>query len=308
MGGELSDVRIMEGDDGRGAIVSFPFDAAFVERFRMAFPRARWSDRLRAWRLPGTTAARRVTRWLDRELPATFTNADERGRDSFSFEPIVSPYLSTDSEIIVRTPYSRTVVAELRAVPWAWWHGEDKAWHIPFRSVDALRERWAVIEAAAQRNEPEARKMRSAAAKSAPEYEGAKAKTNERRRQRYPVPATALPPLDRVLMSHEGPLVVMDVTGEIVPAEIARQHYPWSELRRDDLIWALWRRPTHDELIKAWPARRQPAADDFAQGWWQPTLSELRDARRAARSLERALETRKQGRSTPGKGARDRSP
>lgn len=117
MGGELSDVRIMEGDDGRGAIVSFPFDAAFVELFRMAFPRARWSDRHRAWRLPGTTAARRVTRWLDRELPATFTNADERGRDSFSFEPIVSPYLSAYSEIIVRTPYSRTVVAELRACP-----------------------------------------------------------------------------------------------------------------------------------------------------------------------------------------------
>lgn len=303
MGGELNDVRIREEDDGRGAIVAFPFDAAFVEGFRQAFSRARWSNRLRAWRLPGTTAVRRVTRWLDRELRAAFTNADERGRDSFSFEPIISPYLRTDSEIIVRTPYARTVVAELRAVPWAWWNGEDKAWHIPFRSVDALRERWAAIEAAAQRNEPEARKMRSAAAKSTPEYEGAKARPNERRRQRYSVPATALPPLDRVLMSHHGPLVVMDVTGEIVPAEIARQHYPWSELQRDDLIWALWRRPTHDELIKAWPARHQPAADDFAQGWWQPTLAELRDARRTARSLERAVETRKQGRSSPVQGS-----
>ena len=302
MDGKHSDVQITTDDAGAGAIVSFPFDAAFVERFRLAFPRARWSDQLGAWRLPGTTAVRRVAIWLAHELPATFARADERGRDSFSFEPIVSPYLGVDGDIIVRTPYSRTAIAELRAVPWAWWSGEDKAWRIPFRSVDALRKRWATIEAAARRNEPDARKERSATAKTTPEYENTKASADERRRQRYPVPATMLPPTDRVLMSHDGPLVIVDITGEVVPAGIARQHYPWSAVHHDDLIWALWRRPTHDELVGTWPTRQEPEQSDFARGWWQPTLTELRAARRAARSLERAIETRKQGRASRSKG------
>lgn len=133
---EHNDTEIREDEEGPGAIVSFPFDAALVERFREAFPRARWSDRLSAWRLPGTTAMLRAARWLDRELPRAFTLADERGRDSFSFEPIVSPYLETADEIVVRTSYSRIVIEELRAVPWAWWNGEDKASHVPYRSVD----------------------------------------------------------------------------------------------------------------------------------------------------------------------------
>ena len=41
---EHNDIEIREDEGGLGAIVSFPFDAAFVERFREAFPRARWSD------------------------------------------------------------------------------------------------------------------------------------------------------------------------------------------------------------------------------------------------------------------------
>lgn len=65
-----------------------------------------------AWRLPGTTATLRAARWIERELPSAFILADERGRDSFSFEPIVSSYLEAASEIVVRTPFSRTVVDE----------------------------------------------------------------------------------------------------------------------------------------------------------------------------------------------------
>ncbi|QEL26818.1 hypothetical protein FQV39_27930 [Bosea sp. F3-2] len=275
-----------------GAIVSFPFDVGFVERFRQAFPRARWSDRLGAWRLPGTNAVQRAMRWLDRELPSAFSLADQRGRDSFSFEPIASPYVTAAGEIVVRTPYSRTVVEELRAVPWAWWNGEEKAWHVPFRSIEELRKRWPVIEAAAKRHEPEARRQRSEAAKSAPGYEETKATTIERRRRRYPVSATELPPADRVLMSHEGPLVVLEVTGEIVPEETAHRHYPWSVAQPDDLVWALWRRPTHGELVRTWPDRHPTAPSALLRGWWQPTLEELRVARRAARSVERARQTR----------------
>lgn len=295
-----NDIEIRDDEEGPGAIVSFPFDAALIERFREAFPRARWNDQLSAWRLPGTTAMFRAARWLDRELPSAVTLADERGRDSFSFEPIVSPYLAAADEIVVRTPYSRTVVEELRAVPWAWWNGEDKAWHVPYRSVEELRRRWPVIEAAAEHSEPEARRQRREAAKSDPEYEGMKAMEAERRRRRYPVPASKLPPLDRVLMSHEGPLVILEVTGELVPEETAARHYPWSSGLSGDLVWASWRRPTHDELIKAWPAHRPTAPGALLRGWWQPTLEELRAARRAARSLERAQETRRISRSTQG--------
>jgi hypothetical protein len=294
---EENDVKIREDDDGSGAIVSFPFDVDLVERFRSAFPRARWSEQLQAWRLPGATAVRRATRWLDQELPAGFGRADERGRDSFSFEPIVSPYLTAADELIICTPYSRTVVAELRAVPWAWWNGEDKAWHVPFRSVDELRKRWPAIETAAKRNEPEARKQRNEAAKAEPGYEEAKLATSERRRHRYPVPAASLPPLDKVLMSHEGPLVILEVTGEVVPGETAQRHYTPSSAQQD-LVWAIWRRPTFDELIRTWPAKRPAIPSDLVRGWWQPTLEELRPARRAARSLERAREARR-NRSQP---------
>lgn len=293
---EHDDVEIRDDEEGSGAIVSFPFDAALVERFREEFPRARWSERLAAWRIPGTTAMLRAARWLDRELPSAFAVADERGRDSFSFEPIVSPYLEAADEIVVRTPYSRTIVEELRAVPWAGWNGEDTAWHIPYRSVDELRNRWPVIEAAAERSEPEARRQRREAAKSAPEYEVIKATEAERRRRRYPVPASKLPPLGRVLMSHAGPLVILEVTGELVPKETAARHYPWSSGLSDDLVWALWRRPTHDELVKAWPARRPTAPGALLRGWWQPTIEELRVVRRAAKSLERAQETRRTSR------------
>jgi hypothetical protein len=45
--------------------------------------------------------------------------ADERGRDAFTFEPITSPYLEVGDDFVIRTPYSRTVITELREVPWA---------------------------------------------------------------------------------------------------------------------------------------------------------------------------------------------
>lgn len=298
-GREHDDIEIRGDEEGQGAIVSFPFDAAVAQRFREAFPRARWNGELGAWRLPGTTALHRAARWLDRELPTAFALDDERGLDSFSFEPIVSPYLEAADEIVVRTPYSRTVVEELRAIPWAWWNGENKAWQVPFRSIEELRKRWPAIEAAAERSKPEARRQRREAAKSQPEYEEVKATVAERRRRRYPVPASELPPTDRVLMSHEGPLVVLEVTGELVPADAARQHYSWCSGQPDDLVWALWRRPTHEELVKTWPARRPTPPDAILRGWWQPTLEELRTARRSAKSLERAQETRRMPRPSP---------
>lgn len=59
--GDDADPEIGYGDDGdECAPVSFPFDRMTVQRFRQEFPRARWSDRRKAWLVPGKTALRRA--------------------------------------------------------------------------------------------------------------------------------------------------------------------------------------------------------------------------------------------------------
>jgi hypothetical protein len=137
-------------------------------------------------------------------MAGVLSYADDRGRDAFAFEPIESRYLEVADDLRIRTPYSRTVVDELRAVPWAWWDGELKAWRVPFRSWGALRQRWPAIEAAAQRNEPGERKKRQQARIGTPEQQEAATRATEKRRRRYPVPEDPLPPLERVLMTHLG--------------------------------------------------------------------------------------------------------
>lgn len=286
-------VTVEPAEDAPGAVASFPYDATLVERFRLSFPKARWRDDRRSWFVPGSTAKRRLNRWLERELSGVLAYGDERGRDAFMFSPIESQYLVPEQEIIVRTPYSKTVVEELRAVPWAWWDGDERVWRVPFRSIDELRKRWPTIEAAAMRNEPGERRRRRDEFRASPDYGKSKAVLGEKRRRRYPVPADMLPPLDRPLLSHEGAVAFMEVTGELVGHDVAREHYPWSSEAAGDLVWALWRRPSHDELVRAWPARHASDPSDRARGWWQPTIEELREARRKAKSLERAQAARR---------------
>ncbi|GGF00508.1 hypothetical protein GCM10011611_02640 [Aliidongia dinghuensis] len=280
--------------DGPGAVASFGYDAATVERFRKAFPRARWSDELRAWIVPGATAERRLNRWFDREMPRVLAYADERGRDAFAFEPIQSKYLTVGEEFEIRTPFPRTIQAELREVPWAAWDAEHRLWRVPFRSWEDLRRRWPVIETAAARNEPEERGKRREAERGSPEYARALETARERRRHRHPVSADAVPPLDIVLMTTSGAIAITDVTGEFVDEVVARQHYPDVSTEGGPLIWATWRRPTPDELVHAWPSRSPPLGHELSRGWWKPTLDELRDERRKARSIERAQATRRQ--------------
>lgn len=47
-----------------GATTDLPHDRITLARFREAFPRGRWSDRLNAWFVPGRTAEKRISRWL----------------------------------------------------------------------------------------------------------------------------------------------------------------------------------------------------------------------------------------------------
>ena len=276
-----------------GATAAFPYDRMTVERFREAFPRARWRDDLGAWFVPGTRAEGRLTTWASREWSGVLLHADQRGRDAFTFEPIASPYLEVADDLVVRTPYSRAVISELRTVPWARWDAASKVWRVPFRSYEDLRRHWPAIEDAARRAEPEERRKREESRKSSPEYADKRAEAAERRRQRYPVPEDAPPPLDRVLMTHAGLVVFEAVTGELVELPVAVLFYPGVAAGPATLIWAGWRRPSHAELVRTWPAREAPDPIELARGWWQPTMEALREHRRRAASLERARATRR---------------
>ncbi|MFD1111182.1 hypothetical protein [Pseudoroseomonas ludipueritiae] len=290
---EFSATQQDAGDGKPGATATFPYDRMTVERFREAFPKARWREDLGAWFVPGTRAEQRLTKWMGREWSGVLAYADQRGRDAFTFEPITSPYLELADELLVRTPYSRTVIAALREVPWARWDPALKVWRVPFRSFEALSRRWPAIETAARLAEPEERRKREESRRATPAHADRRAEAAERRRNRYPVPEDAPPPLNRVLMTHMGCMVFDAVTGELAePATVAR-FYPGVAAGTATLIWASGRRPSHAELVQAWPARTQPAPAELARGWWQPTIEVLREERRKAASLERARETRR---------------
>lgn len=289
---QFSATQLEAGDGRPGATAAFPYDRTTVERFREAFPRARWRDDLGTWFVPGKSAERRLNSWSSREWSGVLTHADERGRDAYTFEPLASTYLEIADELVVRTPYSRDVVAELRQVPWARWDPASKAWRVPFRSFEELRRRWPGIETAARRAEPEERRKRADSRRASPEHADRLAETAERRRKRYPVPEDALPPLGQVLMTHAGCFVLEAVTGEIVDDTVAARFYPGVAADTGTLVWATRRRPTHDELIRAWPARAAPSRAELVRGWWQPTIEPLREERRKAASLVRARATR----------------
>jgi nitrous oxide reductase accessory protein NosL len=103
-----------------GATTDLTHDRVMVQRFRESFPRARWSDRLNAWFVPGRTAGKGIGRWLAQMEAEADAFADEKGRDAFAFEPIESRYLeASPSGVQIRTPYSRTVVAEIQEIPLA---------------------------------------------------------------------------------------------------------------------------------------------------------------------------------------------
>ncbi|EPE96456.1 hypothetical protein [Rhizobium grahamii] len=266
--------------------VAFPFDRMMVARFREMFPRARWSDSLKAWTVPGKTARRRIDRWLSAEADRRGLFDQERGRDAYDFEPILSPYLEVhDTGFRIRTPFSRKVVEELRQVPFARWNSDDKAWEIPFASYDELQHRWEVIEGAAKRNEPDERRKRAAARKGSDEEAKARRRARERRRRRVPVPANDLPPVGRpVVTSWYGVVVITEVTGELIDTGDVAEFYPEAD---SDFVWAVWRNATLEELVHTWPAKTNPGKSERRRGWWRPLLNDLRDARRVAKTRER---------------------
>ncbi|MBB2687568.1 UNVERIFIED_ORG: hypothetical protein GGD47_005200 [Rhizobium etli] len=269
------------GEDDRkpGADVSFPYDRMTVEQFRRRFPRARWSDDRKAWFVPGRTASRRIGRWLAELEAEADAHADAKGRDAFAFDPIDSPYLELGKAgFRIRTPYSKTVVDELREVPFSRWDSDLRLWHVPFQSYEDLRRRWSDIEAAARRNEPEERRRRAEERKGTEQDMRSRLRSAERKRRRYPLPADDLPPIGRPVSTAYGIVVFTGITGELVDPHLVEAFYPGVD--KDDL-WGYWRVPVLEELVRTWPAKTPPP-----QGarWWLPTIEELRPARRAARS------------------------
>ncbi|WP_458438964.1 hypothetical protein [Methylorubrum extorquens] len=296
---QFSATQRADSDGAPGATAAFPYDRMTVERFRAAFPRARWRDDLGVWFVPGATAERRLNAWSSREWSGVLTYADERGRDAFAFDPFESTYLEVADDLVVRTPYSRAVIAELRMVPWARWDPAAKAWRVPFRSFEELRRRWPAIEDSARLAEPEERRKREASRRNSPEQADRLAEAAERRRNRYPVPEDALPPLERVLQTHAGCAVFEAITGEVVESTVAARFYPEVVAVTGTLVWATRRSPTHDELVRAWPAREKTGPAETARGWWQPTIAVLREERRRAASIERARATRRSRAACP---------
>jgi hypothetical protein len=274
------------GKDRCGATAVFPYDRMTVERFRTTFPRARWNDDLKAWFVPGKTAARRFDQWLERERSQTQIYADLKGRDAFAFDPTISKYLRRlDDHLEVVTPYSRTVVDEMREVPFASWDSDRHVWTVPYRSYDALRRRWSRIEEAAKRNEPEERRKRREANRGSENERAARARATERRRRRYPVDPENLPPFGRpVMTSAYGVVVFIGCDGEPADPEILLTFYP-DVPASADAVWGQWRTATLAELVKTWPSRAGSKIDDVI--WRQPTIEELRVARKAASGRER---------------------
>ncbi|MDK4713531.1 hypothetical protein [Rhizobium sp. CNPSo 4039] len=273
-----------------GATTDLPHDRVTVERFRQAFPRARWSDRLNAWFVPGRTAERRIGRWFAEMEAEADRFADEKGRDAFAFEPIESPYLdAAPAAFQIRTPYSRAAIDEIREIPHARWDADRRLWTVPYRSFAELRQRWPVIEAAAKRSEPDARHARREAIKGTEEEEASKERMRERRRKRYPVPADDPPPFDRAIGTHIGIVFFTRTEGELADSgTVTAFYFPAAD--GEDYVWASWRRGPLEELVRAWPARIPPGQGERDRGWWIPTLDELRAARRDARSRRRASE------------------
>jgi hypothetical protein len=278
--GETSD---KDAQEPVGATASFPYDRMTVQHFRDHFPRARWSDERKAWFIPGKTAGQRFQRWLERENEAISVHADARGKDAYRFDPIHSPYLQVRPEgLVVTTPYSRTVIALLREVPFATWEPGRKGWIVPFRSYEELRKRWAGIEEAARRNEPEQRKARAAERREKPDP-AARLRSAERRRRRHPLLEDDLPPLERPVMSRHHGVVVFDrCDGELVEPELLGSAYP-DLPQGHDYVWGYWRPATLEELIRTWPAKTAPPENAL---WWQPSIEELRIARKAAKGRE----------------------
>ena len=283
-----------------GAYAVFPYDRDLVRRFREAFPRARWRGEEQGWFVPGTTAVRRLDGWMSQELETLDRHADAKGRDAYIFDPLESPYLTVAEELEVRTPYSRTVVEAMRAIPWARWDFGERIWRVPFRSYDELRQRWREIEEAARRNEPSEKRKRREERKGQAAQETSPLQL-ERRRRRYPVPGDDLPPLGPPVATFPWGVVVFEEIGSApIDEPLSPGLYPHVKDEPARYVWARWRMPSLQEIYRTRPFRDDQDLDlKASRGWWWADRGELQERARKLREMERALRSRHLSRNTP---------
>ncbi|TCN31238.1 hypothetical protein EV184_10610 [Sinorhizobium americanum] len=268
-----------------GEFAALPYDRTTVERFREAFPRARWNDERKSWFVPGKTAARRIERWLARESEHTDIHGDLKGRDAYDFEPIVSRYLEVSDDLRIRTPYSRSVIELLREISWTHW---DEDMGGVARTLPVLR-RTAATLAHDRGGRPSKRTRRRKRRRDAEKgLRGAKGGVAG-----IPLTTDDPPPLGRpVATVQDGIVTFLDFLGEVAEPAALAQYYHQAD-QAVDHVWGRWRRPTFAELVATWPARKEPGPEALSRGWWQPMLAELRIARRNARSMARRQQARK---------------
>lgn len=100
------------------------------------------------------------------------------------------------------------------------------------------------------------------------------------------MPSDDPPPFHRPIATSSYRFVVFVASdGELVEEDTATLLHPGVAGR--DLVWATWRPATLEELVRTRPSRSEPTDGERARGWWQPTKTELVEARKEARSLER---------------------
>jgi hypothetical protein len=291
----VSAFQIIPSDDEErpGAFAVFPYDRDLVRRFREAFTRARWRAEEQMWFVPGTTAVQRLNTWMAQELETLDRHADDKGRDAYVFEPLESPYLTVADDLQVRTPYSRTIVEALRAIPWAHWDSGERIWRVPFRSYEELKARWPEIEEAARRNEPAERKRRREEQRVQASEETVQIQA-ERRRRRYPVPGDDLPPLGFPLATtHWGIVIFEDIESEPIGEPPAADLYAFVRADPSRYVWARWRMPTLQEIYRTRPVpgEEEPEARS-SRGWWRASREELQERARKLREVERSQRSR----------------
>jgi len=265
--------------------MDLPHDRMTVERFREAFPRARWSERRKAWFVPGRTAEKRISRWLAEIEAEAEAFADDKGRDAFAFDPIESRYLKAGTAaLLIRTPYpKRSSPKSARSVTPARTLidvcGACLTGHTSISGTDGRLSKASPLEVS--RRQERSDEKRSVELK----------KTRLPRRGAGSEAASAIrfPPIRyrscpgnfhpyrryRLCRSGRG----------IADAETVHAFYFPPDAGRD-YVWVAWRTGKLEELVTAWPAPSGSTAEERHRGWYLPTLDELRVARRDARSRE----------------------
>ena len=274
---------VAPGDAKRpGALLALPFDREMIARLRETFPRARFRGTDGRWFVPGTTAGTRLERWIDGEYARRDAHADTRGQDAFAFDPIRSRYLEAGDDLVVRTPYSRTVIAALRSLPLARWDPSARAWRLPWRGYEALRAVWPTIEAAAERHETGARPVPDAAERT---------RRSERRRRRLPVPRDETPPLGQPVATAAFGIVVVEAVDEdaaLAASDVERLGLP---SRTAGYAWAWWQPPTWRDLAGLETADMVDPGHR-ARGWWAPTAEDGEQARWDLRRIDQGRRAR----------------